>query len=147
MQGPILHFQDILVAKDTIILPSMPSDRISELKRTLQGGRPFVLKEDVTSVLSLPNVLGISKYNTNKRSMQPTLHLTLGVITDPNVEIQQATKPPAYHAKSLRLVFYRDRKLSDVIASDPLTFAMSGGKQLENRERIEEFFRRVCRAD
>ena len=143
MQGPTLHFQKILVTEQTIILPSLPSNRISDLKRIFQGGRPFVPKWEVESVLLLPDVLGINKYNTYKCSMQPTVHLTLGVVTARGVEILQTIEPPIYNATSLHLVFYRDRTLTDAIVSDPLMFDLPEVKQLENRDRIEEFFRRV----
>lgn len=141
--GFTLHFQKILVTDRTIILPSLSSESLAHLKLNLQGGRPFVPKEDAEEVLSLPDVLGINKYNTYKGSMQPTVHFTLGVITAPSVEILQTTEPPVYNVKSLRLVFYRDRTLTDATVSHPLMFGLPRERQPENRDNIEEFFQRI----
>ena len=141
--GLTLQFQSILVTGRTVILPSLPTNHIADLKIKLQGDRTFVSKEDVENVLSLPDVLGINKFNTYKNSMQPTVHLTLGVKTASNIKKLKLTEPPSCHATSLRLIFYRDRTLTNAVVSNPLIFDLPSDRESENIVSIEEFFGRI----
>jgi hypothetical protein len=141
--GLTLQFQNILFTDQAVILPSFPTGCIADLKIKLQGGRAFVSKEDAENVLSLPDVLGINKFNTYKDSMQSTVHLTLGVKTASNIKKLKVTEPPLCHVTSLRLVLYRDRTLTNAVVSNPLMFGLPSDRQLENIVSIEAFFEKI----
>lgn len=131
-----VKFDNMCVTGNTIILPSRRSSEIAALKKLLQGNRDSISASEAASALGSDSVLGIDKFSTAKGSLQPTVKLTLGDAASARVGLPIIDEVPNLNVSSIRLVFYRDRRLVNAISSEPLLFGSH-----DNADKIDLFFK------
>jgi hypothetical protein len=114
-----LSFASIIESGGTTILLSHPNTSLQCLVAGLQGGRAWIAKEDVELTLEAVVAVGVNKFATQHSKPVEALSVTLGRVPSGN-----SLSPPndVEPVSSLRIVYYRDRSLSDAVISQPLRF-------------------------
>lgn len=150
---PILHhsqpirlgFTAVQCVHTTLILPSEIHGQVGQLKKALQGGQDFIPKDQATDRLMSPKAIGIDKFSADKSSLQATVAVTLGELTDQAHLGEFCTLPqaPTVTLSGLRIVFYCDRSLRNAVTSELLEFGAAARQEDWNRTRLIRFFEKV----